>query len=113
MKGLFNHLLGGGCFFGFSLGIIGWILSIFGARPPFLLTSRFIRFVVDVYFMAVFGFFFSRKIFMLSLFQDFNRSKLCLDIFLILIKRGQVRAASRIKINAIKIVKIINKRLRL
>lgn len=50
---------------------------------------------------------------MLSLFQDFNRSKLCLDIFLILIKRGQVRAASRIKINAIRIVKIINKRLRL
>ena len=61
MKGLFNHLLGGGCFFGFSLGIIGWILSIFGARPPFLLTSRFIRFVVDVYFMAVFGFFFFKE----------------------------------------------------
>lgn len=50
---------------------------------------------------------------MLSLFQDFNRRKLCLDIFSILIKGGQVRAASRIKINAIKIVKIINKRLRL
>lgn len=33
VKGLFNHRRGRGCFFGFSLGIIGWILSIFGAGP--------------------------------------------------------------------------------
>lgn len=91
MKGLFNHLLDGGCFFGFSLGIIGWILSIFGAwyRLHFPLTSRFIRFAIDVYFMVVFSFFFFLKE-KEDIYIKFV-SGFCPDIFLIFnFNRGSI-----------------------